>query len=908
MSANEAGDAAPPLLQTKLHAPRRRRGVVERPRLTDRLVDASLPSLTIVAAPAGFGKTTVLAEWFTGTVRENRTTAWLSLDANDSDPTVFWSYVIASVQTVVPGAGRRASALLQSSQPLEAVVASLLNDLTSLEGEIVLVLDDYHLIESAPLHETVVFLLEHLPPQAHLVLGTRADPPLPLARLRARGDLLEIRAADLRFTADETAAYLNDAMGLHLTGSDVDALEARTEGWIAALQLAALSMQGRDDTSGFIASFAGDDRFVVDYLAEEVLERQTDEVRRFLLDTAIMDRFTGALCDAVTGRSGGKAMLERLDRANLFLVPLDDRRVWYRYHHLFADVLRARLADEEPEQRDELHRRASTWFEASGDQPEAIAHAMAGHDVERAARLIELAAPALFRTRQEATALRWLTALPPELFPARPVLSIELVAATMVSGEIDGVEPLLDDIERWLDPGADLTSAIVFEHDELAHLAAQVAVYRAALALIAGDPEGTIEHANRALDLAEASDHLRRGSAAALVGLALWTVGDVEAASRRYTESIASLTAAGNVSDVLGCTIALADMYLTLGRLGDAIRAYEAGVALAEAHGALRGTADMHTGLAEVLLEQHDVGAAADHLAAGALLGERAGLPQNPYRRRVAMARLRRAEGDLDAALDLLHEAEGVYNTDMSPPVRPVAAVRARALVAAGDLAAAQRWVAESRLTPDDDLTYVREYEHLTLARVLVAADAADRDSRSVDDATRLLQRLLAAAEAGRRTGSAVEILIVLALAHQARGDTAAASAALEDALVRAGPEGFIRAFVDELPALAPLLGSIAGPGVAHDHARTILAAAPPAVEVDRAPPVGTSPSGLVDELSHRELDVLRLLRTDLSGPDIARELVVSLNTVRTHTKNIYTKLGVNNRREAVRRAAELGL
>ncbi len=346
MSAGEVGDVAPPLLETKLHAPRRRRGLVERPRLTDRLVAATLPSLTIVAAPAGFGKTTLLADWFAGAERESRPTAWLSLDGSDNDPTMFWSYVIAAVQTMVPDAGRRASALLRSSQPLESVVGSLLNDLTGIADDVVLVLDDYHVIESAQLHETMSFLLEHLPPHVHLVLGSRADPPLPLARLRARGDLLEIRAADLRFTADESAAYFNEAMGLHLTADDVHALEARTEGWIAALQLAALSMQGRDDTTGFIASFTGDDRFVVDYLAEEVLERQPDEVRSFLLETAIMDRFTGALCDAVTGDSGGKAMLERLDRANLFLVPLDDRRLWYRYHHLFADVLRARLVDE----------------------------------------------------------------------------------------------------------------------------------------------------------------------------------------------------------------------------------------------------------------------------------------------------------------------------------------------------------------------------------------------------------------------------------------------------------------------------------------------------------------------------------------------------------------------------------
>jgi len=906
--AEFTSDAAPPLLETKLHAPRRRRGLVARPRLTDRLVEATLPSLTLVAAPAGFGKTTLLAEWLSSDTPANRATAWLSLDAGDNDPTVFWTYVVTALRTIAPDVGDRALSLLRESQPLESVVASLINDLAGLEDDVVLVLDDYHVIESAELHGTMAFLVEHLPSQVHLVLGSRADPPLPLARLRARGELLEVRAADLRFTAHEAAAYFHDAMGLTLTAGDVDALEARTEGWIAALQLAALSMQGREDTSGFIAGFAGDDRFVVDYLAQEVLERQPDEVRTFLLETAILDRFTGALCDAVTGRRGGKAMLERLDRANLFLIPLDDRRLWYRYHHLFADVLRARLLDEMPARVDELHRRASAWYEAAGDQPEAIAHAMAGNDVEHAAQLIELAAPGLFQTRQEATARRWLTALPDDLFPARPVLSIELVAAFMVSGEIAGVEPLLQSIERWLDPAVDATTAIVFDHTEFARLPAQVEVYRAALALIAGDTEATIEHANRALDLAEPSDHLRRGSAAALVGLALWTVGDLESASRRYAEALASLTASGNISDVLGCSLALADIQITQGRLSDAMRTYDAGLALAEAHGVVRGTADMHIGLSTVLLERNELAAAIRQVEVSTQLGEQAGLPQHAYRWRVAMARLRGAEGDVHAALDLLAEAERVYNTDMSPPVRPVAAVMARTQLAAGDVAAARRWSAERGLAPDDGLSYLHEYERIVLARVLVATDTGKGDNHSADDAVQLLTRLLAAADEAGRAGSAIEILVVLCLAHQARGDIEAAGAALEQALARAEPEGYLRIFVDELPALVPLLRSASQHDVAGDQARLVLAAAAGAPIVAADPGVSGSGRGLVDPLSTRELEVLRLLRSDLSGPEIARELTVSLNTVRTHTKNIYMKLGATNRREAVRRAGELGL
>jgi len=896
---------AAPLLETKLHIPRLRPSLVARPRLSERLGRVAESALTLVSAPAGFGKTTLLTEWLAAAPSDGPTAAWLSLDRRDNDPATFWTYLVAALRTAAPEVGASALSLLESPHPsTDAVLATLLNDLDAISDDVVLVLDDYHVIEARDVQDGMAFLLEHLPPRLHLLLASRADPALPLARLRARGELVEIRAADLRFTPGEAAAYLNEMMGLALTARDVAALEGRTEGWIAALQLAALSMQGRDDTSGFIANFAGDDRFVVDYLAEEVLDRQPAEVRSFLLRTSVLDRFTGALCDAVDGGSGGKALLEKLDRANLFLVPLDDRRLWYRYHHLFADVLRARLLDEEPEWLDDLHRRASAWYAASGDQPEAIGHAMAGHDVVRAAQLIELAAPVLFQTRQEATARRWLTSLPDELFAARPVLSILRVAAFMISGETAGVEALLEGIDRWLDPAVDATKAIVFDDAEFACLPAQVEVYRAALALIAGDTEGTIDHAHRALELVEPSDHLRRGSAAGLLGLAHWTVGDLESAGRRYNESVASLTAAGHVSDVLGCSIALADIQITQGHLGDAIRTYQAGLDLAAAHAVVRGTADMHIGLTEVLLERNDLAAALRHLEASTQLGEHAGLPQHAYRWRVAAARLRRTVGDAAGALILLEEAVRAYNTDLSPPVRPVAAVKARAQLAHGDIAAGQRWAAERGLAPDDELGYLHEYEHITLARVLLAMHTTDRDSPSTDDVLRLVERLLAAAEEGQRTGSAIEILVVLSLAHQARGDHTAATAALEQALTRAQPEGYIRIFVDELPALAPQLRSIPKQGAAGNLAKVVLAAA--AGGVGRA--VRETRQGLVDELSGRELDVLRLLRSDLSGPDIARELIVSLNTVRTHTKNIYMKLGVNNRREAVRRAAELGL
>ena len=457
-AAGHLGDSLvpAPLLETKLYVPRSRRGLVPRPRLSERLDRGTASKLTLVSAPAGFGKTTLLTEWLAAgpaAPADERLAAWLSLDRADNDPASFWTYVIAALRTVASGVGESALALLQAPQPppIETVLTALLNDLGAIAGDIVLVLDDYHVIDARDVQDGMAFLLDHLPPGLHVVIASRADPALPLARLRARGELAEIRAAELRFTPDEAAAYLNEMMGLQLTARDVAALEGRTEGWIAALQLAALSMQGRDDVAGFIAGFAGDDRYVVDYLAEEVLQRQPDRVQAFLLQTSILGRLSGPLCDAVTGQGGGKAMLEALDRGNLFLVPLDDRRRWYRYHHLFADVLQARLLDEQPGQVPDLHRRASAWYEQNGEPSVAIGHALAAEDFGRAADLVELAIPAMRRTRQEATVRGWLEALPDEVVRVRPVLSVAVAGALLTGGELEGVEDRLRDAERWLD-------------------------------------------------------------------------------------------------------------------------------------------------------------------------------------------------------------------------------------------------------------------------------------------------------------------------------------------------------------------------------------------------------------------------------------------------------------------------
>jgi LuxR family transcriptional regulator, maltose regulon positive regulatory protein len=902
------------LLETKFHVPRRRRGLVTRPRLSQRVAGGAESPLTLVSAPAGFGKTTLLAEWVAAGAAVGQATAWLSLDQRDNDAGLYWTYVVAAVRTADETIGAGALSLLESQQAsMEAVVSSLLNDLQTLAKDVVLVLDDYHVIEASEVHEGMTFLLEHLPPRVHVVIAGRADPPLPLARSRGQGDLAEIRAADLRFTPDEAAAYLTEVMGLALTAHDVAALEERTEGWIAALQLAALSLQGRDDVAGFIAGFAGDDRYIVDYLVEEVLARQPEQVRRFLLQTSILERLSGPLCDAVTGQDGGKAQLAELKRGNLFLVPLDDRRQWYRYHQLFADVLRTHLLDEQPGDVPLLHARASGWYEQNGRRPEAIRHALAAGDFERAADLVELAIPAMRRGRQEAAMRAWLQALPDEVIEVRPVLSVGLAGAILAVGDfepgrLEEAERWLDATQRWLDSTTGAAQLVVDDNEELRRIPGMIDVYRAALDLAGGDVSGAIGHAAQALELLPADDHLGRAAAAGFVGLTSWATGDLDAAHVAWSECVAGLRRAGHIADTLGCTIALADIRITQGRLGEAMRTYEQALQLATEQGGvvLPGTADMYVGMSELHCEWDDLTAATQSLMMSQELGEQAGLAQNRYRWRVAMARVRQTEGDLPGALDLLNEAQRLYVGDYFPNVRPVPAMRARVLVASGEWGAARDWVGERGLTVADDLSYLSEFEHITLARVLLAQYAAQQDPGRLDEVMDLLERLLQGAEEGDRTGSVIEILVTQAVAHQTRGDKAAAVTSLQRALRLAGPEGYVRVFVDDGPPMASLLAAVgkqsASAGIAPDYLRRLLRA------VDRTHDAAPLQQDLIEPLSERELDVLRLLRTDLDGPDIARQLFISLNTLRTHTKNIYAKLGVNNRRAAVRRGAELDL
>ncbi|MEV0794220.1 LuxR C-terminal-related transcriptional regulator [Kribbella sp. NPDC050459] len=841
------------VLATKLFRPARRSGLVARPWLLERLDGVLTPGhrLALVSAPAGFGKTTLVGEW---AARHERV-GWLSLDDGDNALPRFLAHLWAALPglRVAPPA---------ADVPTVAALTAVVNDYADRDGgPTVLVLDDYHAIEALDVHEAVAFLLDHLPDQLHLVLSTRADPPFPVARLRARGQLTEIRVDDLRFAEPEAGAFLNDVMGLRLAGDDVRALEGRTEGWVAGLQMAALSLRGAPDVAGFIDAFTGSHRFVIDYLADEVLARQPADARDFLLRTAVLDRLTGPLCDAVTGRTGSSQVLDELDRGNVFVVALDPDRVWYRYHHLFRDVLRARLLAEHPEALPRLHRAASDWYAAQHLAPEAVRHALAADDHERAGRLIEEALPEVRRARQDAVLLGWIRSLPESVVQRNPVLCIAAAWSSMMAGELDRMARWLDAAEAALQAGAQdpELAATWADTEDLRTAPAMLLIYRAALAQARGEVQATVESARGALDLAATEDHFVRGAAGGFLALAAWAAGDVEEALATFSTAVRELHAAGNFVDEQDSTVVMGDLWLAAGRPSRARQGFEQTLAAATRNGEPypRVTADLHVGLAELDRELDDLDSAEAHLETARVLAAQGSITENRHRWYVAMAQVKVARGDFTAALQSLDEAEKLYRRGSYPELRPIAAMRARVHLAAGDLVAAEAWVRDI----PDAVSYLNEYGQLTRARLMI---------RRGEDVQELLDRLQADAD-GRRAGSLLEIGVLRALAHQTRGDHAAAQAVLRETLDAAPePEQYRRLLLDE--GLTP--------------AQTTL----------------------IEPLTERELDVLRLLDTELTGPEIARRLYVSLNTLRTHTKRIFTKLGATNRSGAVRRARERGL
>jgi LuxR family maltose regulon positive regulatory protein len=896
-----------PLLATKLHKPLPRTNLVPRAHLVERLQQGLSRPLTLVSAPAGFGKTTLLTQWL---AESGMSAAWLSLEVEDNDPTRFLSYLIAALQTLDTQIGVTALSLLRTPQPPppEAVLAVLVSDMTGHgAADVALVLDDYHVITTGSIQRGVAFLLEHLPLQLHLVLATRADPPLPLARLRAQGHLCEVRTTDLRFGTADANAFLQSVMGLDLDASVIATLESRTEGWIAGLQLAALSLQGRTDVSGFLATFSGSHRYVLDYLSDEVLARQPPSVQKFLLHTCLLERLSGSLCDAVTAQEGSQAMLEALERGNLFVVPLDDERGWYRYHHLFAEVLHSHLQQREPLSPPVLHRRASAWYEQHQMPAEAVQHALSIPDVERAARLIESIALLALSQGQFTSLLGWMKALPEVLVQKRPFLCVYHAGLLALINKLEESKARLQQAERCVQQLPTEQAQIILGY---------VFAIRGYIVLLSGDMPQAVSLAQQALTLLPEAEMLPRAGALATVDRAYLLSGDVTPTTEHAVAAAVAFVRTSGIlfSNVTGITL-LARLYILQGRLRQAAATFEQVVQVVprpEVLQTLFGSLFYYFCLGDLLREWNDLDAAERHLLQGmALIKET--LTVEPFVAILgyaALARLLQARGNTAEALAtldaLVHLAERRHFVPHL--LTQVAAIRMQLELAQGNMAAAIRWADSSGLsTEDEDLGYLREGEYLVLARVRIAQARDDPASTFLQDVLLLLDRLRESAEAKARRGSVLEIQVVRALALEAQGDRTSALSTLERALVLAEPERYIRLFIDEGPPMLALLRLASRSGIVPAYVATLLSAFGEQ-HVSELPPTSARHSPLAEPLTEREREVLHLLLAGASNREIAQRLVLSVNTVKRHVYNLCGKLGVHSRAQVIIRARDLHL
>jgi LuxR family maltose regulon positive regulatory protein len=937
------------LLATKLYMPPSRPELVPRPRLIEQLNQGVQRRLTLISAPAGFGKTTLVSAWIKET---GIPAAWLSLDAEDNDPARFLAYLVAALQSVEDGLGAGLTDSLLSAAPptREEVLTTLINQVDALTRGLLLVFDDYHLITAEAVHEGVAFLLEHLPPQVRLVIATRADPPLPIARLRGRGQLTELRQTDLRFSPEEAAAFLKQVTTLDLTTEDVAALTARTEGWISGLQMAALALQSAVSTeaqdspqiSSLVQAFTGSDRHVLDYLVEEVLQRQPEHIQTFLLQTSILNRLTGRLCDAILDepeqraepvskeatdpllymQSPSQRVLHQLEAANLFIIPLDNERRWYRYHRLFADLLHKRLQQFQPERIPILHERASAWFEENDLPSEAIRHALSAGDLDRAADLIEQAAEATLNRVELTTFLKWIDALPDDLVLARPSLALYHAWALMWSGQpLDMIESRLHDLDK------DSTTP---PH--------KVATLRSFIATWQGQLARASDMAEEALERLPEDESFLRTLATWNLGMAHLMRGDLETGAQ-ILENLARIgQRAGNAMAAVSALSHLAEIEMSQAHLFRAREIYEQALTLAQdRHGRRLPIAGMPLiGLGELHREWNDFEAAERYLKEGIELVQRWGAfaALDGY---IALARLRQAQNNAQGANAALNTAQQIAVqfdlTELDDLL--VALHQVRLWIAQGELPAAIHWLQERGFLLDQaqeatldplreqrasfpDLSclegevfpylQLQRYECILAARVLLKQSRPGQALALLDLQAELIT------EQGRRTSRRmIEVQNLRALVFFAQGEIAPALDALRRALFIAEPGGYVRMFLDEGEPMVQLLRHAASSGISPEYASKLIAAGEDEAQ-DRAaksphPRVHTmATQPLIEPLSERELDVLRLLATGMSNPEIGEELFIATSTVRSHLKNVYGKLNVHKRWDAVHRAEELGL
>jgi LuxR family maltose regulon positive regulatory protein len=881
----------PPVLKTKLFIPTLRPGLVRRKRLIEMLQAGLERRLTLLSAPAGFGKTTLICEW----IREcGQPAAWLSLEDSDNDPVRFLSYLITAFQTIQPelAAGFLSSFHTLKPSAAESVLTQLLNEIAEIKEHCILVFDDYHLIHDSTIHGYLGFLVEHLPEKLHLVVCTRADPPLPLATLLARGQLTELRAGNLRFTPEETAEFLNRLMGLDLSVPDIQVLADHTEGWIAGLQMAAVSLQGRRDASGFIKSFTGSNRYILDYLVEEVLSRQPEPIQQFLLRTSILDRLTAPLCEVVSDEPDSGAILEQLERNNLFIVPLDSERLWYRYHILFADLLRRRAEQLYAGQMPELHRRASRWYEQNDMTTEAIDQTLAEKDFQRAMELIEKhTQPTLMRS-EFATVLRWIEALPENLVRTRPLLCVYHALGLLMAGAP------MNRIQARLDAAVQSGSSD--------SIAGQLAAFRAFLAAFQGDIEESLRQSNLAMELLpEEEQFFRSAISRVLANVTYASSGDIPKSIQVFEENIRRCRAAGNMTIAGALMSELGELRTIQGRLHEAKTTYEQAIEqTVDAAGTPMPVAGLAMiGLGNLLREWNDLESAETQLNEGIELVRNLGVigALDGY---ITLARVKQAQGnprEAQQVMDTVHKIATRFDASDLDDLM-VDLHRARLWLVQDRVEAAERWHSEwvaRRRMNDESLPYVlQELDQILHARILLAKGKSE-------GCLKVARQLQKDAEKLGRKGVVLETLVLQCLASAAKGAKEQALHTLEQAFSIAEPQEYLRIFMDEGPPMARLLYEAAEQGIHRNYVGRILSVFPSKREGQRS--AGTS-ERLMEPLSQRELEVLQFLAKGSSNKEVARQLFISLPTVKWHTSNIYGKLGVQNRTQAVAKARDLGL
>jgi len=901
------------ILNTKLFIPTFRKEMVSRPRLIEKLNQGINKKLTLISAPAGFGKTMLVSTWVEdlrqGLSKENKNQViWLSLDENDNDLARFLSYFIAALNQIEEtdtAFGKGALNLLQSPQPppSESILTLLINEISTFHNRIILVLDDYHLIDTQLVHNALVFLIENMPPQFHLVISTREDPLLHLSRLRARGQVTELRAADLRFTSYEAAEFLNQVMGLDLTTDDIVALEDRTEGWIAGLQLAALSIQGRDDSTSFIKSFTGSHRLVMDYLVEEVLHNQSEEVQDFLLRTSILAQLTGSLCDALTGQEDGQATLEMLEHANLFIVPMDDNRHWYRYHHLFAEILRQNLVNKHGREVSGLHANASAWYEAHEQGSDAVRHAVLAGDYEQAAQLVEQYTVDIFTQGNLQALLRWIKALPGEVTRSRPWLCIYHAWGLAFAGRLGEVEDMLAEAESIMQPENQPDSFETELTVDTQEILGNIAAIRAFIAVMSGDFPRVLDLAQRAEKLMNPKSKWAGSVCQWAMGYSHYVQGDLKRAAEHLIKTIQFGRSIENIWTIVTGMTDLASVYREQGLLHRCVSLCQEAIQLADEYGAqsFGYVGRLESRFADVLCEQNKLSDAIQYANSGV---EKAHKWKNPNHYAYAYyvkGRILHAQGDTQGSLLALAEADRLRHAGplLQIILFSIESFQVRLWLSSGDLEIAERWVEETQINNNVTENTTRL---ITKARVLIAQEKPEK-------ALGILKRVEKKNELENRLHSYIQVLILIALAQAAKNEVDLALEALEKSISLAKPRGYLRTFVDEGQPMENLLRKAHAREIAPDYIQQLLSV----IDSEKERLLATrseklDQSGLVEPLSDREIEVLQLIAGGLTNREIAEHLFLSLNTVKVHTRNIYGKMGVHNRTQAVTNAREKGL